>query len=203
MGATGAGKSTIINLLNRFYEIQRGSILLDDVDIREIDVCQLRRHIGVVQQDVFLFAGSIESNISLNDPSITSELVRCTAADVNAARFIEQLSGGYSHEIGERGVSLSLGQRQLLSLARALASNPDILVLDEATASVDTATELWIQQAVDKLMRERTAIVIAHRLSTLRNADRILVLHRGEIREQGRHQELLQQRGIYYRLNRL
>lgn len=203
VGATGAGKSTIINLLNRFYEIQRGSILLDDVDIREIDVCQLRRHIGVVQQDVFLFAGSIESNISLNDPSITSELVRCTAADVNADRFIEQLSGGYSHEIGERGVSLSLGQRQLLSLARALASNPDILVLDEATASVDTATELWIQQAVDKLMRERTAIVIAHRLSTLRNADRILVLHRGEIREQGRHQELLQQRGIYYRLNRL
>ena len=203
VGATGAGKSTIINLLSRFYEVQRGSILLDGVDIRELDVRQLRRHIGGVQQDIFLFAGSIESNIGLDDPSITGERIRQAATDVNADRFIEQLPGGYAYEVGERGVSLSLGQRQLLSFARTLATDPDILVLDEATASVDTATEWWIQQAVDKLMRERTTIVIAHRLSTLRNADRILVLHHGEIREQGRHQELLQLRGIYYRLNRL
>jgi ATP-binding cassette subfamily B multidrug efflux pump len=203
VGATGAGKSTIINLLNRFYEIQRGTILLDGVDIRELDVRQLRRSIGVVQQDIFLFAGSVESNIGLDDPAVSPERIRQAAADVNADRFIQQLPGEYDYEVGERGVSLSLGQRQLLSFARALATDPDILVLDEATASVDTATELWIQQAVEKLMRERTAIVIAHRLSTLRNADRILVLHHGEIREQGRHEELLRLRGIYYRLNRL
>ena len=203
VGATGAGKSTIVNLLNRFYEIQQGTILLDGVDIREFTVRQLRRRIGFVQQDIFLFAGSIGSNISLDDPAVSVERIRQAATEVNADRFIEQLPGGYDYEVGERGVSLSLGQRQLLSFARALASDPDILVLDEATASVDTATEIWIQQAVEKLMRERTAIVIAHRLSTLRNADRILVLHHGEIREQGRHDELLRMRGIYYRLNRL
>ena len=203
VGATGAGKSTIVNLLNRFYEIQQGTILLDGVDIREFTVRQLRRRLGVVQQDIFLFAGSIGSNISLDDPAVSGERIRQAATEVNADRFIEQLPGGYDYEVGERGVSLSLGQRQLLSFARALASHPDILVLDEATASVDTATEIWIQQAVEKLMRERTAIVIAHRLSTLRNADRILVMHHGEIREQGRHDELLRRRGIYYRLNRL
>lgn len=203
VGATGAGKSTIINLLNRFYEIQRGTILLDGIDIRELDVRQLRHSIGVVQQDIFLFSGNIESNIGLDDPAVSPERIRQAAADVNADRFIEQLPGEYDYEVGERGVSLSVGQRQLLSFARALATDPDILVLDEATASVDTATELWIQQAVEKLMRERTAIVIAHRLSTLRNADRILVLHHGEIREQGRHEELLRLRGIYYRLSRL
>ena len=203
VGATGAGKSTIINLLCRLYDIQRGAILVDGVDIREWDVGQLRRHIGVVQQDVFLFAGTIEDNIGLGDPGISAERIRAAARDVNADRFIDELPKGYDQGIGERGASLSLGQRQLLSFARALAADPDILVLDEATASVDTVTEMWIQEAVDRVMRERTAIVIAHRLSTLCNAHHILVLHRGEIRERGTHGELLEMGGIYYRLNQL
>ena len=203
VGATGAGKSTVVNLLCRLYDIQQGAILVDGVDIREWDVRQLRRHIGVVQQDVFLFAGTIEDNIGLGDPDISAERIRAAAGDVNADRFIDLLPHQYDQGIGERGASLSLGQRQLLSFARALAADPDILVLDEATASVDTVTEMWIQEAVDKVMRERTAIIIAHRLSTLRNAHRILVLHRGEIREQGTHSELLQMEGIYYRLNQL
>ena len=203
VGATGAGKSTIINLLCRLYDIQRGAILVDGVDIREWDVGQLRRHIGVVQQDVFLFAGTIEDNIGLGDPGISAERIRAAARDVNADRFIDELPKAYDQGIGERGASLSLGQRQLLSFARALAADPDILVLDEATASVDTVTEMWIQEAVGRVMRERTAIVIAHRLSTLRNAHHILVLHRGEIRERGTHGELLEMGGIYYRLNQL
>ena len=176
---------------------------MDGVDIREWNVTELRQHIGVVQQDVFLFAGTVEENIALGDLSITSEDVRAAARDVNADRFIEQLPHRYEQKIGERGASLSLGQRQLLSFARALAAEPDILVLDEATASVDTVTEMWIQKAVDELMCERTAIVIAHRLSTLRNADQILVLHRGQVRERGTHDELLQMGGIYHRLNQL
>ena len=203
VGATGAGKSTIINLVCGFYPIQKGSILIDGVDIRTWDVEELRRRVGVVQQDVFLFAGDIETNISLGDPGVSPERVRQAAHDVNADQFIDKLPKGYQQEVHERGVSLSAGQRQLLAFARALAADPDILVLDEATSNVDTETEMWIQDAVTRLMQFRTSIVIAHRLSTIRNADKILVLHHGEIREEGRHEELLEMRGIYNRLYQL
>ena len=203
VGATGAGKSTIINLVCGFYPIQRGAILIDDVDIREWDAEELRRRIGVVQQDVFLFAGDIETNISLGAPEVTRDRVLQAAHDVNADRFVDKLPDGYAHEIGERGTGLSVGQRQLLSFARALAAGPDILVLDEATSNVDTETEVWIQEAVENLMSHRTSIVIAHRLSTIRHADKILVMHHGEIREEGNHEGLLEQRGIYYRLHQL
>ena len=201
VGATGAGKSTIINLIGRFYEIQRGQILVDGVDIRKWDVEALRRCIGVVQQDVFLFAGDIEANIGLERTSRYK--VEQAAHDVNADRFIGTLSAGLGHQVAERGVSFSAGQRQLLAFARALAAEPDILVLDEATANIDTETEMWIQEAVDKLMRGRTSIVVAHRLSTIRNADKIIVMHHGRIREEGRHEELLALEGIYYRLHQL
>ena len=203
VGATGAGKSTIINLIGRFYEIQRGSILVDGVDIREWDLEVLRRRIGVVQQDVFLFAGDIERNISLGQPQITHELVTRAAQGVNADGFITALSDGYAHAVAERGASFSSGQRQLLAFARALAAEPDILLLDEATANIDTETEMLIQEALVKLMRDRTSIVVAHRLSTIRKADKILVLHHGRVREQGRHEELLETGGIYYRLHQL
>ena len=201
VGATGAGKSTIINLIGRFYEIQRGQILVDGVDIRKWDVEALRRCIGVVQQDVFLFAGDIEANIGLERTSRYK--VEQAAHDVNADRFIGTLSAGLGHQVAERGVSFSAGQRQLLAFARALAAEPDILVLDEATANIDTETEMWIQEAVDKLMRGRTSIVVAHRLSTIRNADKIVVMHHGRIREEGRHEELLALGGIYHRLHQL
>ena len=203
VGATGAGKSTIINLVCRFYDIQRGAIRVDGVDIRQWDVQALRRRVGIVQQDVFLFSGDVERNIALGSDSITRAQVEQAAHSVNADRFIHKLPDGYGHQVGERGASFSAGQRQLISFARALASSPDILVLDEATASVDTETEMWIQEAVENLMQSRTSIVIAHRLSTIRNADNILVMHYGEIREEGRHEELLAQRGIYYRLHQL
>ena len=203
VGATGAGKSTIINLIGRFYEIQRGSILVDGVDIREWDLEVLRRRIGVVQQDVFLFAGDIERNISLGQPQITHELVTRAAQGVNADGFITDLSDGYAHAVAERGASFSSGQRQLLAFARALAAEPDILLLDEATANIDTETEMLIQEALVKLMRDRTSIVVAHRMSTIRKADKILVLHHGRVREQGRHEELLETGGIYYRLHQL
>ncbi len=203
VGATGAGKSTIINLIGRFYEIQRGSILVDGVDIREWDLEALRRRIGVVQQDVFLFAGDIERNIGLGQPQITHEQVTRAAQGVNADGFITALSDGYAHAVAERGASFSSGQRQLLAFARALAAEPDILVLDEATANIDTETEMLIQEALVKLMRDRTSIVVAHRLSTIRKADKILVLHHGRVREQGRHEALLEMGGIYYRLHQL
>jgi len=203
VGATGAGKSTIINLVCRFYDIQKGQILVDGLDIREWDVNTLRSRIGIVQQDVFLFAGDIEKNISLGDPAITREKVEVAANQVNADRFINQLEKGYASPVMERGSSLSVGQRQLLSFARALASDPEILVLDEATANVDTETEMWIQEAVENLMSSRTSIVIAHRLSTIRNADKILVMHHGQLREEGRHEELLAMKGIYARLHQL
>ncbi len=203
VGATGAGKSTIINLICGFYQIQKGTILVDGVDIQEWDTEELRRRVGVVQQDVFLFAGDIEENISLGNPDISRAVVEQAAHDVNADRFIDSLPDGYRQKVHERGVSLSVGQRQLLSFARALAADPDVLVLDEATSNVDTETEMWIQEAVERLMQFRTSIVIAHRLSTIRNADKILVLHHGEIREEGKHEELLKKRGIYYRLHHL
>lgn len=203
VGATGAGKSTIINLVCRFYPIQRGAILVDGVDVREWDLDALRRRIGLVQQDVFLFAGDIDSNIRLDDPSIDRRRVEAAASSANADRFIAKLPQGYAQPVNERGASLSAGQRQLLSFARALVRRPDILVLDEATANVDTETEAWIQEAVEELMHQRTTIAIAHRLSTIRNADRILVLHRGQLREQGTHDELMLLEGIYHRLHRL
>ena len=190
-------------MIGRFYEIQRGSSLVDGVDIREWDLEALRRRIGVVQQDVFLFAGDIERNISLGQPQITHELVTRAAQGVNADGFITALSDGYAHAVAERGASFSSGQRQLLAFARALAAEPDILVLDEATANIDTETEMLIQEALVKLMRDRTSIVVAHRLSTIRKADKILVLHHGRVREQGRHEELLEMGGIYYRLHQL
>jgi len=203
VGATGAGKSSIINILSRFYEINKGQILIDGIDIRTVDKRELRRHIGVVMQDVFLFSGDIKTNIGLGDDSIRLERIKAAAQIVGADRFIEQLPNGYDEEVKERGATLSVGQKQLLAFARALAYNPKILVLDEATSSVDTETEMLIQNAIRELLRGRTSIVIAHRLSTIQNADKIIVLHHGEIREIGTHQELLALGGIYYKLYQL
>ena len=203
VGATGSGKSTIINLLCRFYEIQKGQILIDGIDIADWDVESLRRRVSIVQQDVFLFAGDVRTNIRLGNGDITDEHIARAARDVNADRFIDRLPGRFAHEVNERGSSLSAGQRQLLAFARALAFDPDLLILDEATSSVDTETETWIQEAVSRLMHARTSIVIAHRLSTIRSADKILVIHRGEIREEGTHDELLKTGGIYSRLHEL
>ena len=203
VGATGSGKSTIISLVSRFYDVQQGTILLDGIDIREWNVEALRRRVGIVQQDVFLFSGTIAENIRMGEETISDVRVRQAAHDVNADRFIDQLPDGYESLLTERGSTLSSGQRQLISFARALAFEPDILVLDEATASVDTETEVWIQEAVERLMHSRTSIIIAHRLSTIRNADRILVMHRGELRESGTHDALLQQDGLYRRLHQL
>jgi len=203
VGHTGAGKTTFINLLSRFYDIQRGAILIDGVDVREYEKTELRKRIGIVLQDVFLFSGTISDNISLGSPEVSRELIELCSAHVNAAGFIESLPGKYDYNVGERGCNLSTGQRQLLAFARALAHSPQILVLDEATSSVDTATEALIQDAIVKLMEGRTSIVIAHRLSTVQHADRIVVMHHGEIREVGTHQELLALRGLYYTLYRL
>ena len=203
VGATGSGKTTIINLLCRFYDIQRGRIRIDGVDIKAWDVEALRRRVGVVQQDVFLFSGDIGANIRLRNREISEQKVEQAARDVNADRFISRLPGEYGHAVTEMGGTLSGGQRQLLAFARAIAFDPDVLVLDEATSSVDTETEAWIQDAVGRLMRSRTSIVIAHRISTVRRAHRILVIHKGEIRETGTHEALLAGKGIYHRLHKL
>jgi ATP-binding cassette subfamily B multidrug efflux pump len=203
VGATGAGKTTIINLLLRFYDVQRGQILIDGRDIREYASQDLRRHIGLVLQDVFLFSGSVRENLTLGDSSIPFEKVQEAARLIGADRFIERLPAGYDQDVRERGLTLSQGQRQLLSFVRALVYDPRILVLDEATSSVDTETEQLIQQAMETLLRGRTAIIIAHRLSTIQHADQILVMHRGEIRERGTHQELLARDGLYRRLYEL
>jgi ATP-binding cassette subfamily B protein len=203
VGHTGAGKTTIINLLSRFYDIQKGEILIDGINIQHVHPHDLRKHIAVVLQDVFLFSGDIQSNIHLGDKTISQDRVKATARMVGANRFIEALPNAYNAEVKERGATLSVGQKQLLSFARALAFNPRILVLDEATSSVDTETELLIQQAIKKMLIGRTSIVIAHRLSTIQSADKIIVLHKGEIREMGNHQELLALNGIYRKLYEL
>lgn len=203
VGATGAGKTSITSLLMRFYDIQKGRILLDGVDIRELDLNQLRRSFGIVLQDVTMFAGTIEDNIRLGATWITDEQVRHAAKEVRADEFISKLPDGYKAEVKERGATLSVGQKQLISFARALAFDPRILILDEATSSIDTETEQLIQKAIDRLLVGRTSIIVAHRLSTIQKADRIIVMHKGEIREMGTHQELLAQRGIYRRLYEL
>jgi ATP-binding cassette subfamily B protein len=203
VGATGSGKSTIINLMSRFYDPNRGVVEIDGVDVREQDKAELRRRIAVVLQDVFLFSRSIRENIRLGTGSIPDSKIEECARYVNAEQFIRRLEGGYDHVLKERGATLSAGERQLLAFARALAHDPDFLVLDEATANVDTETETLIQDALEKLLRHRTSIVIAHRLSTIRRASRILVLHKGEIREMGTHAELLRKGGIYQKLHQL
>ncbi len=202
VGATGAGKTTLIKLLNRFYDVQRGRILVDGVDVRDWQLDALRRRIGVVSQDVFLFSGTISENIDLGQNLPRDRLVAAARA-VNVDRFISGLPGGYDEPVRERGNNLSTGQRQLIAFARALAYAPAILVLDEATASVDSETEMLIQDALLKLFRDRTSLVIAHRLSTIEDAHRIIVMHQGRVRETGTHQSLLQARGLYYRLYQL
>jgi ATP-binding cassette, subfamily B, multidrug efflux pump len=202
VGATGAGKTSIISLLNRFYDVQRGSVRLDGIDVREWDLAALRASVALVLQDVHLFSGTIASNIRLGSP-ISDARVRAAAEAVHAQRFIEALPEGYASEVRERGASLSVGQKQLLSFARALAHDPRVLILDEATSSVDTETEQLIQDALRVLLTGRTAIVIAHRLSTVQHVDEILVLHKGRIRERGTHQELLARRGMYWTLYQL
>lgn len=200
VGATGAGKSSTINILNRFYEIQKGEIKVDGVSINDYELNYLRNNIATVLQDVFLFSDTIFNNITLNNPAITMEEVIDAAQKVGAHDFIERLPGGYQYNVMERGATLSAGQAQLISFIRALVYNPSILVLDEATSSVDTETEMLIQTAIDKLMKGRTSIVIAHRLSTIQKADQIIVLDKGEIKEIGNHQELLKLDGYYKKL---
>ncbi|HEX8747952.1 MAG TPA: ABC transporter ATP-binding protein [Pyrinomonadaceae bacterium] len=203
VGHTGSGKTTITNLLMRFYDVQRGRILLDGVDVRDWDLKSLRENFAVVLQDVFLFSGTVESNIRLGNDKIAEERVVWAAREVHADRFIRRLPEGYGTEVKERGAGLSVGQKQLISFARALAFDPALLILDEATSSIDTETEQLIQQAIERVLEGRTSLVVAHRLSTVQRANRIIVLHHGEIREQGTHQELLSQRGFYWRLYKL
>lgn len=203
VGHTGSGKSTITNLLMRFYDVQRGRILLDGVDLREWDLKSLRENFAVVLQEIFLFSGTIAGNIRLGRDDISEERVEWAAGEVSADPFIRRLRGGYQAEVKERGAGLSVGQKQLVSFARALAFDPALLILDEATSSIDTETEQLIQQAIERVMRNRTSIVVAHRLSTIQRADQIIVLHHGEIREQGTHQELLAERGLYWKLYKL
>jgi ATP-binding cassette subfamily B protein len=203
VGHTGAGKTTLISLLLRFYDIQRGQILLDGVDIRLLNMQELRKNFGIVLQDPFLFTGTLESNVRLGTPGIKPETVEHALQEVGLGEYLKGLPEGLASEVNERGSTLSVGQRQLISFARALAHNPRFLILDEATSSVDTKTELQIREALDRLLSGRTALVIAHRLSTIQHADCILVFHKGRLREQGAHQDLLAQRGIYYRLYQL
>jgi len=203
VGATGAGKSSIINLLSRFYEINKGEILLDGVNVNEYQLQTLRKNIGVVLQDVFLFCDTILYNITLGNPDITLEMVQKATALVGATKFIEQMPGGFDYVVMERGATLSVGQRQLISFIRAMVYNPAIIILDEATSSVDTETEEIIQQAIAKMMQGRTSIVIAHRLSTIQHAHKILVLDKGEIKEEGTHESLLQQNGLYAHLHKV
>ncbi len=203
VGATGSGKTTITNLLMRFYDIQRGEILLDGVNIREWDLQKLRENFAVVLQDVFLFSGDVAANIRLGKQTIAQEQVEWAAREVQASKFIEKLPERYATTVKERGAGFSVGQKQLISFARALAFDPRILILDEATSSIDTETEQLIQQAIERVMTNRTSIIIAHRLSTIQRVDQIIVLHKGEIREKGSHQTLLQQRGLYFKLYQL
>jgi ATP-binding cassette subfamily B protein len=203
VGHTGAGKTTLTNLLLRFYDIQRGQILLDGVDVREYDLEDLRRNFSIVLQDVYLFSGTVRFNITLGNTDIPEERVEAAAREVHADEFIRRLPSGYATAIHERGAGLSVGQKQLISFARALAYDPPILILDEATSSIDSETELLIRDAVARLMRGRTSVIIAHRLSTIQSVDKIIVLHKGKLREQGSHQELLALRGLYYRLYQL
>ncbi len=203
VGATGAGKSSIINLISRFYEINQGQIFIDGNEIREYELGTLRKHIGVVLQDVFLFSNSIYYNITLGNPSISREQVLEAAENVGARKFIERLPGGLDYNVMERGATLSVGQRQLISFVRAMVYNPEILILDEATSSVDTETEELIQESTEKMMKGRTSIVIAHRLSTIQKADKIIVLHKGEIVETGTHDSLLELGGYYTQLHQM
>lgn len=203
VGATGAGKSSILNLIGRYYDIQKGHIYIDGVDIRDLSRKQLRSAIGQMQQDVFIFEGTVASNIRLHDEEISMEQVKQAAEYVNASHFIEKLPKGYDEPVTEGGVTFSAGERQLLSFARTLAHDPQILVMDEATANIDTETEILIQEALEKLMKGRTTIMVAHRLSTIQHADCIMVMHKGKIRERGTHQELLAQDGIYKKLYEL
>lgn len=203
VGHTGSGKTTITNLLMRFYDVQKGRILLDGVDVRDWDLQSLRENFAVVLQDIFLFTGTVESNIRLGREDITDERIRWAATEVRADKFIQRLPRDYKSEVRERGAGLSVGQKQLISFARALAFDPALLILDEATSSIDTETEQLIQQAIDRVMRNRTSLVVAHRLSTIQRADKIIVLHHGEIREQGTHQDLLALQGLYWKLYKL
>jgi ATP-binding cassette subfamily B multidrug efflux pump len=203
VGHTGAGKTTIISLLMRFYDVQKGAVRIDGIDVKEMDLPELRRRYGVVLQDPFLFTGTVEGNIRLGTAGITDEDVEKAAEDVNLADFIRALPQGFKEEVRERGSTLSTGQKQLISFARALAHDPKILILDEATSSVDTETELRVRDALNRMVEGRTSVVIAHRLSTIQRADKIIVMHKGQVREVGTHQQLLAQRGIYYKLYQL
>jgi ATP-binding cassette subfamily B protein len=203
VGHTGAGKTTLISLLMRFYEVQRGAVRIDGVDIKEMNLDELRSRFGVVLQDPFLFSGTVAGNIRLGTARIQDADVEQAAEDVNLADFIRSLPGGFKEEVRERGSTLSTGQKQLISFARALAHSPKILILDEATSSVDTETEFRVRDALNRMVEGRTALIIAHRLSTIQRADKIIVMHKGQVRETGSHQQLLAQRGIYYKLYQL
>jgi ATP-binding cassette subfamily B protein len=203
VGHTGAGKTTIISLLMRFYDVQKGAVRIDGVDVKEMDLGDLRRRFGVVLQDPFLFTGTVEGNIRLGTDWITDADVEKAAEDVNLADFIRALPQGFKEEVRERGSTLSTGQKQLISFARALAHNPKILILDEATSSVDPETEVRVRDALNRMVEGRTSVVIAHRLSTIQRADKIIVMHKGQVREMGTHQQLLAERGIYYKLYQL